>query len=88
MPSAVPGAGAISEMMPTLSRPSRPMNPTGPGGFPSPLLNPGSDPASQQYEVVNQEDGSMLLHVKNADGSLGPVVKIINPIKPIKPVKR
>jgi hypothetical protein len=43
------------------------------------------DPSSQQFSAVTQADGSILLHIKNADGSLGPAVKIINPIKPRGP---
>lgn len=43
------------------------------------------DPAGRQYEAVTQEDGSVLLHLKNPDGSKGPAVKIIPPIKPRNP---
>jgi hypothetical protein len=39
-----------------------------------------------EYLSVTQEDGSVLLRVKNPDGSPGPAVKIIPPIKQaIKP---
>ena len=43
------------------------------------------DPAGRQYMAVTQEDGSVLLHLKNPDGSKGPAVKIIPPIKARKP---
>jgi hypothetical protein len=51
-------------------------------GFPGVEM---ADPAGRQYEAVTQEDGSILLHMKNPDGSKGPAVKIINPIKPRQP---
>jgi hypothetical protein len=38
-------------------------------------------PAPPDYGVVTQEDGSILLHIKYPDGTLGPVVKVIPPIK-------
>ena len=60
----------------------------GMGGPASPMGFPGvemADPAGRQYEAVTQEDGSILLHMKNPDGSKGPAVKIINPIKPRQP---
>lgn len=34
-----------------------------------------------EYGTTTQQDGSILLHLKNHDGSLGPVVKVIPPIK-------
>lgn len=33
------------------------------------------DPASVQYDTETQSDGTILLRVKNPDGSLGPVVQ-------------
>lgn len=54
-----------------------------PAPVPVPLLPPGvAEDAAPQYQAVTQEDGSILLHIKNADGSLGPAVKIVPPIKP------
>ena len=38
-------------------------------------------PALPQYVTTTQTDGSILLHVKNADGTPGPVVKLIPPVK-------
>lgn len=38
-------------------------------------------PPPPEYGVTTQEDGSILLHVKYPDGTLGPVVKVIPPIK-------
>jgi hypothetical protein len=43
------------------------------------------DPAGRQYEAITQEDGSVLLHMKNPDGTRGPAVKIVPPIKPRNP---
>ncbi len=51
-----------------------PMAPGGPGAPPAP-------PPPPEYGTTTQEDGSILLHIKNPDGSLGPVVKVIPPIK-------
>jgi hypothetical protein len=45
----------------------------------------GGTPADQQYVAVTQEDGSILLHLKKPDGSVGPAVKIVNAVKPKKP---
>jgi len=38
-------------------------------------------PPLPEYGTTTQSNGSVLLHVKNPDGSLGPVVKVIPPIK-------
>jgi hypothetical protein len=77
MPAAVPGSGRpLSPMMDDV-RATAPV-PSLPG-----LMPPGlAGNASPEYQAVTQQDGSILLHIKNADGSLGPAVKIINPIKP------
>lgn len=48
-----------------------------PGG-----LQAAAPPPPPEYAALTQEDGSILLHVKNPDGSLGPAVKIVPPIKP------
>lgn len=41
------------------------------------MPNQGVTPPPPQYETVTQSDGSILLHIKNPDGSLGPAVKIV-----------
>lgn len=46
-----------------------------PGGAPPP------PPPPPEYGTTTQIDGSVLLHLKMPDGSLGPVVKVIPPIK-------
>lgn len=92
MPGGMPGSGAPTDPL----APPSPPSPMGPapdmsgamGGAPSPMGFPGvgmTDPAGRQYEAVTQEDGSVLLHMKNPDGSKGPAVKIIPPIKARKP---
>ena len=96
MPDGMPGSGAPTDPMaapgggPSPSAPAAP--PPGPPmggggglsgmmGFPPVGMN---DPAGRQYEAVTQDDGSVLLHMKNPDGSRGPAVKIIPPLKPRK----
>lgn len=76
MPAAVPGLGGASPMLGG-GQPAAPIGAPAFGGMPGP-----QDPASAQYVAVTQSDGSILLHIKNPDGSAGPAVKIINPIKP------
>jgi hypothetical protein len=49
-------------------------NPGGPTAPPPP-------PPPSEYDVTTQADGSLLLHIRNPDGSLGPVVKVIGPVK-------
>lgn len=80
MPAGVPG-GIPSPMAGTIL-PS--LNP----GLPIPPP-PGlaDDAAMAKYEAVTQADGSVLLHMKNPDGSLGPAVKIISPPKSNKPAQ-
>jgi hypothetical protein len=49
-------------------------------GGPAPLMPPMPlDPASMQYAAETQVDGTVLLRVKNQDGSFGPVVQIVKP---------
>ena len=100
MPAGMPGSGTPSDPMISPSAASAgaagapPMPPMG-GGGPGLGMAPGGpmgmppvgmmDPAGRQYEAVTQDDGSVLLHVKNPDGSRGPAVKIIPPIKPRGP---
>lgn len=91
MPGGMPGSGGPADPMssPAAAAPS-PMGPPppdmgggmGPMGFPSVGM---TDPAGRQYDAVTQDDGSVLLHMKNPDGSRGPAVKIIPPIKSRKP---
>lgn len=82
MPGSIAGFGGQSI-------PSSPGMPSPPGaslaapvpsgaipGLPSP--NPMAPPTPDQYEAVTQADGTVLLHLKNPDGSLGPAVKIIS----------
>jgi hypothetical protein len=47
------------------------------GPVAGPLLPPvmGGDPASMQYDVETQVDGTLLLRLKNLDGTPGPVVQ-------------
>jgi hypothetical protein len=52
----------------------------GGGGAPPPGMPSAgglTDPAGRQYKAVTQADGSILLHLQNPDGTLGPAVKII-----------
>ena len=43
--------------------------------------SPAAPPAPPEYGVQTQDDGTILLHLKNPDGTLGPVVKVIPAIK-------
>lgn len=65
------------------------INGGGPGGAPSGppvgMQAPGSDGGSAKWGVLEQADGTILLHVKNADGSMGPVVQVIAPKQPKAP---
>lgn len=84
MPAAVPGAMSAAAS-PSLNLPSVPLPPGAIPGAPSPFLSPlmgPPDPSAMKYEAVTQSDGSVLLHIKNPDGSLGPALKIINAPKP------
>lgn len=77
MPAAVPGSGTPQSFL--QGAPAAPVNgPAAPGGIPLPpgLMAP-PDPSSQQYESETQQDGTVLLRMKNPDGSLGPVVQIV-----------
>lgn len=80
MPAAVPGMGQLSAMPGPL--PAVPQGGQIPGMLPPEMTG---QPADQQYVAVTQEDGTILLHMKRPDGSLGPAVKIVNAIKPKKP---
>jgi hypothetical protein len=84
MPAAVPGAGpsSLGQPLSPLSGPAAPSQlpppgaiPGNPSMLPPPIFAPG--PADQKYEAVTQIDGSILLHLKNPDGSLGPAIQIV-----------
>ena len=81
MPEGLPGAGGMFD--PTISPEANQsmaqpqMGPAAPIGAMMGL----DDPSMSQYAAVTQEDGSILLHLQNPDGSMGPAVKIIPPIK-------
>lgn len=49
---------------------------TGPGAAPYPTV---PHPSSMQYTNETQADGTVLLRVKNPDGTPGPVVQIVKP---------
>jgi hypothetical protein len=51
---------------------------------PYPTLPGEVDPASLQYLTETQADGTVLMRVKNPDGSPGPVVQIVKPPAPKK----
>jgi hypothetical protein len=90
MPGGMPGTGGPTD---PLASPmgAPPMGAPPPVGGPPGVLGPGMppvgmvDPAGRQYEAVTQEDGSILLHLKNPDGTRGPAVKIVPPIKSRNP---
>lgn len=80
MPAGVPGAPSANPIWPNL-----PPNITGPqAGAISPAGPSGpppaapDDPSSLQYETLTQQDGTVVLFMKNPDGSRGPAVKIIS----------
>jgi hypothetical protein len=82
MPGAVPSGPSPNSIQgpapvaPDLSSAIVPSLPP-PGLAPNP-----DDPSNTEYAAVTQADGSVLLHLKNADGSLGPAVKIVYPKLP------
>lgn len=83
MPMAVPGAmppGGTGNAAPPSAPPpvGSPMGgPAAPGAFPPMPV----DPASVQYATETQADGTILLRIKNPDGTTGPVVQLIPPPK-------
>jgi hypothetical protein len=84
LPAAIPGAGSVT--------PTGAISPSGPGavppalmaamqqgapaGPPPPPTPPG--PGDQEYDTMTQQDGTVVLFLKNPDGSRGPAVKIIS----------
>jgi len=96
MPGGMPGSGAPTDPMLSPqaafggeSAPApMPAGPPPMGGGGGMFGMPAAgmiDPAGRQYEAITQEDGSVLLHMKNPDGTRGPAVKIVPPIKPRNP---
>lgn len=91
MPGAVPGAPGPA--MPSgglppgaLPSPARGMGAMPAGaipGAPPAFLPPGSDVGGlPEYMTETQPDGSILLRLKNPDGSPGVVMKVLNAVKP------
>lgn len=80
MPAGMPGQGGMFD--PTIS-PEAAMSMSQPSMGPAPIgaMLPMDDPTMAQYAAITQDDGSVLLHLKNPDGTMGPAVKIIPPIK-------
>ena len=88
MPGGMPGVGGPADPLASPGASAPPPDMGGGMGGMAPMGFPGvgmTDPAGRQYEAVTQDDGSVLLHMKNPDGSKGPAVKIIPPIKSRKP---
>lgn len=77
MPGAAPQAGTLpADVMGAIQ-------PVGPAGDPPPgLMPPGSPDPGEQYKTVAQADGTLLIHLVNPDGSLGPAVKIVSVPRP------
>jgi len=94
MPAAVPGASQIADTLgaiqgrgappPSIAGAIRPAMPMTGAGVPGLMPPVPPEPSEVKYEAVTQQDGTVLLHIKNPDGSLGPAVKIINAVKPAK----
>lgn len=89
IPTSVPGNSKMADLMGAVRGPmeaplppelSQAIRPSLPAAGPAPIPMPPG-PGDAKYEAVTQEDGSVLLHVKNPDGSIGPAVKIIPLIK-------
>lgn len=88
MPAAVPGAGpsSVGQLPSPLPGPAAMSQLPPPGAIPGnpsllPPMSLAPGPADQKYEAVTQVDGSILLHLKNPDGSLGPAIQIVKPPK-------
>lgn len=84
IPGAPPAGGPPGPVNPIM--PSRPMalspalagaiNPGAPSG--PPPMPEQTDPSSIEYDTLTQQDGTVVLFMKNPDGTRGPAVKIIN----------
>jgi hypothetical protein len=93
MPSGIPHVPSTSAPLPVGKLPAPAPMAHGHAPAPAHVLaailrhaaqNPGAAPEPPplpEYGTTTQENGSILLHLKNADGSLGPVVKVLPPIK-------
>lgn len=94
MPSAVPGLNRPASPMPPPPMPhggGHPAIQPHAGAAPSALAaivrhaaqTAGHPlvPPHPEYGTTTQTDGSILLHIKEPNGTLGPVVKVIPPIK-------
>lgn len=84
LPAMPPGGPGGHPPIPGLGGPPPQAPPPGllpPGAIagprPMPGLMPPGAPAPPEYVAITQEDGSVLLHIKNPDGSLGPAKKIV-----------
>ena len=88
MPDGVPGLPTAPEPPPPIQLHGAPPPPSAlaaianrPSGGPNAAPVPAPPPPPPDYGTTTQDDGSILLHIRNPDGSLGPVVKVIPPIK-------
>lgn len=81
MPDGVPGLPPTPSPIAPRAEPSPDAMAAISARAPNPMAAPPAPPPPPEYAAVTQEDGSILLHIKNADGSLGPAVKVIPPIK-------
>lgn len=97
MPFALPGSAAPSSTgnvvapKPMTVAPEPPAPPAMPAPVSSPMAGPlnmdsllpmmGGEPSAMQYAVETQSDGTLLLRLKNPDGTMGPVVQHLAPPK-------
>lgn len=84
MPDGVPGIPSTPPPVPGIQARGLGASPAALAGItnaPPGMVPDQGPPAPPEYATTTQEDGSVLLHIKNPDGSLGPVVKLIPPIK-------
>jgi hypothetical protein len=91
MPGAVPGAGGPPMpagglppgALPAPARSAGVMPAGAVPGAPPAFLPPGSESGGlPEYITETQADGSILLRLKNPDGTPGVVMKVINAVKP------
>lgn len=88
MPAGIPGAPSPISPVPKLNLPTPgqagAISPAGPGGPPAPSGQP-QDPSTLQYDTLTQQDGTVVIFMKNPDGSRGPAVKIVSVKAPKAP---
>jgi len=91
IPSGVPGATPAPAPLPNTPVIHGPAAPP-PAALGAILRQSGGPPGAApqapppQYQAVTQLDGSILLHIKLPDGTLGPIVKVLPPLKhPLNP---